>query len=90
MWGTPERNAAVRAYEYVQRILKIIALVFSVPLLFSVLFIRDRPLDDKVARDDVSESGLSSAVAATNDNPVLDWFKGMFKCHKENSCTSAV
>lgn len=89
VWGTPERDAAVRAYEYVQRILMIIALVFSVPLLLSVLFMRDRPLDDKVARDDVSESGLSSA-AATDDDPVLDWFKGMFKCHKENSCTSAV
>lgn len=66
MWRTPERDAAVRAYEYVQIILMIIALVFSVPLLLSVLFMRDRPLDDKVARDDVSESGLSSA-ATTDD-----------------------
>lgn len=73
--GTPERDAAVRAYEYVQRTLMIIVLVFSVPLLFSVLFMRDRPLDDKVARD---------------DDPVLDWSKGMFKYHKENSRTSAV
>lgn len=44
-WGTPEREATVIAYRYVQKILCIIGLCCCVPLLVATLFLRGHRLE---------------------------------------------
>lgn len=72
-WDTPERQAVVQAYRYVQRLETIVALVFCAPLLIFSLCLRDARLTDKVAHDNIAEGEY---VDAKDDDPIYEWFKG--------------
>lgn len=71
LWDSTERNAMVEAYRYVQRYETIVALVFTVPLLVFSLCLRDPPLTDKVAQENIEEGEY---VDIHHDDPISDWF----------------
>lgn len=71
-WGTPERTALVEAYKYVQRVIMTVGLCFTAALLFFVLFMKDRKLENKVAHEDVTDESVSSS---SNDDPIGSWAK---------------
>lgn len=75
-WGTPEREAVVQAYRHVQRYETIVALVFTVPLLIFVLFLRDPPLTDEVAHGSIKDGEY---VAKDHEDPIFSWFAGGWK-----------
>ncbi|CDO93402.1 unnamed protein product [Kluyveromyces dobzhanskii CBS 2104] len=69
-WGTPTRDAMVQAYRYVQKYEVIIALVFTVPMFVLSLFLRDPPLTDKQAQENIKEGEY---INTDYDDPVVDW-----------------
>lgn len=75
-WNTPERDAMVQSYRYVQRLETIVALVFTVPLLVFSFFLRDPPLTDKVAQDNIEEGEY---INVNDNDPITDWFSSRFK-----------
>lgn len=75
-WGTPQREAMVQAYRYVQRLETIVALVFTVPLLFFSLCLRDPPLTNKIAHENIKEGEY---VDVEDDDPISDWFSARLK-----------
>lgn len=75
-WDTPERQAVVHAYRYVQRLETIVAIVFCAPLLIFSLCLRDARLTDKVAHDNIAEGEY---VDYKDDDPIYDWFKNIGK-----------
>ncbi|CUS24966.1 LAQU0S22e01200g1_1 [Lachancea quebecensis] len=75
-WGTPERNAMVDAYRHVQRYESIVALVFTVPLLFFGLCLRDPPLTDKVAQEDIDDGEF---LDKNHDDPIAEWFMSKYR-----------
>lgn len=70
-WESPERTAVVAAYRNVQRLIMIVSLAFSIPVLLCALLMRDRKLDENVACTEVSGDELSSAE---DDDPIGTWF----------------
>lgn len=54
-WETPERQAVVVAYKYVQKILCTVGLCFCVPLLFAAFCLRNHKLESVVALGDLDE-----------------------------------
>ena len=75
-WNTPERDAMVQSYRYVQRLETIVALVFTVPLLVFSFFLRDPPLTDKVAQDNIEEGEY---INVNHNDPITDWFSSRFE-----------
>ncbi|SCU86963.1 LANO_0C09692g1_1 [Lachancea nothofagi CBS 11611] len=75
-WGTSERNAMMEAYREVQRYETIVALVFTVPLFVCGLCLRDPPLTDKVAQEDIKNGEY---VDKSHNDPIADWFVGKWK-----------
>lgn len=74
-WGTPERNALVEAYRYIQRLETLVALVFCVPLVCFSLCLRDARLTDNVAHDDISEGEY---IDKKSDDPIGEFFAHLF------------
>jgi SIT family siderophore-iron:H+ symporter-like MFS transporter len=54
-WDTPERQAIVRAYQHVQKILCIVGLCVGFLLIFFGACLRDRKLGDEQSRPDAEE-----------------------------------
>ena len=76
-WGTPEREAVVQSYRYIQRLETIVALCFCSLLVVFALFLRDPVLPDKVAQDEQLKEG---EMVVTNDHdPIANFFRGIFK-----------
>lgn len=71
-WGTPQRNALMNAYKYVQRLETIVALVFCVPLIAFSLCLRDPKLTDTVAVEYIEDGEY---VDTKDNDPILDWFE---------------
>ncbi|EDO16517.1 hypothetical protein Kpol_513p33 [Vanderwaltozyma polyspora DSM 70294] len=70
-WDSPERQALVVAYRYIQRLLMIVALCLIIPLLLSSFFLRNRALTDTVAfeqTDIPKESDSSDLENSKIDN----------------------
>ncbi|CAB4252987.1 similar to Saccharomyces cerevisiae YHL040C ARN1 Transporter, member of the ARN family of transporters that specifically recognize siderophore-iron chelates [Maudiozyma barnettii] len=80
-WGTPERQAMVEAYRYIQRLETVVALVFCVPLVAFSLCLRDAKLTDSVAHDDISEGEY---VDKKSDDPIGEFFGRMFRRGKND------
>ena len=55
VWGTPEREAVVKSYQYVQKLLCVVGICFCATLIASALFLRDHRLGDSVALEDEDE-----------------------------------
>ncbi|SCU98180.1 LAMI_0F13410g1_1 [Lachancea mirantina] len=60
-WMTVERQAVMRAYRYVQKILCIVGLCFCVPLLTAAFLLRDRKLENVVALEDLEKRDKKEA-----------------------------
>ncbi|SCV99665.1 LAFE_0A08196g1_1 [Lachancea fermentati] len=75
-WGTPQREALVEAYKYVQRLETLVALVFTAPLLFFSLCLRDPPLTDEIAHSNIKEGEY---IDVEDDDPIAEWFSLKFK-----------
>lgn len=54
-WGTPERDAIVKSYRYIQRLETVVALCLCSLLFIFALFLRDPPLTDAQAYNDLAE-----------------------------------
>lgn len=75
-WGTLERMALVSAYKYVQRLIMIVALAFTVPLFICVFFTVDRRLTSTIAASDTSDC---SEGELDDDDPIWAWVKNKVK-----------
>ncbi|KAL3231745.1 Siderophore iron transporter ARN1 [Nakaseomyces bracarensis] len=75
-WDTPQRQALVQAYRYVQKLETLVALVFCVPLLFFSLCLRDARLDDKIGQEIILEGEY---VDTDDEDPIYDWIKSQTK-----------
>lgn len=75
-WDTPQRQAVVQAYRYVQKLETLVALVFCVPLLFFALCLRDARLDDRIAQEIILEGEY---VDTDDEDPIFDWIKSQTK-----------
>ncbi|CCF59937.1 hypothetical protein KAFR_0I01560 [Kazachstania africana CBS 2517] len=75
-WGTPEREAMVEAYRYIQRLETVVALVFCVPLVAFSLCLRDSRLTDNVAHDDMSSGEF---IDTKSDDPLAEFFVGLWR-----------
>lgn len=74
-WGTPEREAMVQSYKYVQRLETLIGLVFTAPLLFLAFFLRDPKLTDKVASEKIEEG---ECINDKDGDPITEWILSRF------------
>jgi SIT family siderophore-iron:H+ symporter-like MFS transporter len=72
-WGTPERQAVVQSYRYIQRLETLIALCFCTLLVLFALFLRNPVLTDKVAHDEVLEDG--EMVLQKDDDPIVRFIR---------------
>lgn len=75
-WGTPQREALVEAYRYVQRLETVVALVFCAPLVIFSLCLRDAKLTNNVAHEDIAEGEY---VEKTSRDPIGEFFIKHFK-----------
>jgi SIT family siderophore-iron:H+ symporter-like MFS transporter len=57
-WGTPERQAVVESYRYIQRLETVVALCLCSLLVFFAFFLRDPPLTDQQAHNDLDEDQM--------------------------------
>ncbi|CAL9731038.1 siderophore iron transporter Arn1p [Monosporozyma unispora] len=83
-WGTPQREAMVKAYIYVQRLETIVAVVFCAPLVIFSLCLRDAKLTDKVAHDDIPKGEY---VDKSSSDPIWDFFANIFRRFKSKKTT---
>lgn len=83
-WETPERQAVVQAYRYIQRLETLVALVFCVPLVGFSLCLRDAKLTDAVAHDDIAEGEY---IDKKSNDPIGDFFASLLgrKKHAHDS-----
>ncbi|ODV95726.1 hypothetical protein PACTADRAFT_49189 [Pachysolen tannophilus NRRL Y-2460] len=70
-WGTPERDAMVEAYRYVQKLETLVAVVFCAPLLIATFFLRDPKLTDEQAQTKLRRGEL---VFRADDDVIQVWF----------------
>lgn len=68
-WGTPQREAVVEAYRYIQRLETVIALCFCSLLVMFSLFLRNPILTDAVAHDE--ELAKGEMVLTNDDDPIV-------------------
>lgn len=83
-WGTPIRQAMVESYRYVQRLETLVALVFTAPLLFFSLCLRDPKLTDKIAHDNIKNGEY---IDIEDEDPITNWFASKWtsiRSKKEN------
>ncbi|CCK72376.1 siderophore transporter KNAG_0J02980 [Huiozyma naganishii CBS 8797] len=85
-WGTPEREAMVQAYRYVQRLETIVAVVFCAPLIMFSLCLRDAKLTDEVAHEDISEGEY---IEKASGDPIGEFFAKLFKKTKNKTLKSS-
>lgn len=69
-WDSPIRQSVVQAYRYVQKYEVLVALVFTVPLFVLSLCLRDPPLTDSVAHENIKEGEY---IDVEHDDPVSNW-----------------
>lgn len=69
-WGTPVRDGVVQAYRYVQKYEVLVALVFTAPLFVFSLCLRDPPLTNEVAHENIKQGEY---VDVEDDDPVANW-----------------
>ncbi|CDO91977.1 unnamed protein product [Kluyveromyces dobzhanskii CBS 2104] len=69
-WGTPVRDGVVEAYRYVQKYEILIALVFTAPLFVLSLCLRDPPLTNETAHENIKEGEY---IDVEHDDPVANW-----------------
>lgn len=74
-WGTVERAAAVEAYRFVQRLIVIVALSFTGPMILAALLMKDNLLTDAVAR----ETEASVSCLPEDKDFIRDFFQKIFK-----------
>ena len=63
VWGTPEREAAVKAYGEVQRVLMSVCIAFVAPMIVSALFMRDHKLTNEQSLEDVEKQEEKDSLA---------------------------
>ncbi|QLG74404.1 hypothetical protein HG535_0G02870 [Zygotorulaspora mrakii] len=83
-WGTPVREAVVKSYMNVQRLETMVALIFTAPLLFFSLCLRDTKLTNKVAHENLKEGEY---IDIEDDDPIASWFTSKWskvRSKKEN------
>ncbi|SCV02518.1 LAMI_0H00100g1_1 [Lachancea mirantina] len=76
LWNTPERNAVVKAYMYVQRLETIVALVFCAPLLMFSLCLRDAKLTNQIAHTSVKNGEY---IDTEDEDYIASWFSSTLK-----------
>lgn len=69
-WGTPMRDAMVESYRYVQKYEVLVALIFTVPMFILSMFLRDPPLTDDQAQENLKEGEY---INTEHDDPILAW-----------------
>lgn len=89
LWGSAERVPVVIAYAKTQRILCLVALVLSFPLLFDTFFLRDHKLDSvqSLELDHEKDQGVVNEKGNVvlndyDDDVILTKLKGLFKRNK--------
>ncbi|CAI4055385.1 hypothetical protein SUVZ_16G4660 [Saccharomyces uvarum] len=87
-WGTVERCAVVKAYKSVQKIMMMIGLTCTIPLLAFALFMRDPELIDKAVHESFTEDGLVESKDEVNiASRIQAIFKGIRNHEKvESEC----
>lgn len=82
-WGTPARDAVVEAYRYVQKYEVLVALIFTAPMFVLSLCLRDPPLTDTVAHENIKEGQYFDVE---HEDPITDWISSKWSklmCKKE-------
>jgi SIT family siderophore-iron:H+ symporter-like MFS transporter len=74
-WETPERQAVVEAYRYIQKILCTVGACLCVLLIGFACFLRDHKLQSVVAIDEVEEKGQK---LEDDQDFIVDFFKKLF------------
>ncbi|CAI4615485.1 ADE_G0034020.mRNA.1.CDS.1 [Saccharomyces cerevisiae] len=85
-WGSPERDAVVESYRYVQRIIMTVGLACTVPFFAFTMFMRDPELIDKATHEESTEDGL---VVLPDEENIFSQIKALFKHNrsdKESGC----
>ncbi len=72
-WDTPERQKLVLAYQEIEKILMIVALVFCVPLVASAFALRDRKLGEFQSYENDKKAGYEHETEKAET--WKDWFK---------------
>ncbi|ODV95723.1 hypothetical protein PACTADRAFT_3406 [Pachysolen tannophilus NRRL Y-2460] len=75
-WGTPEREALVKAYKYVQNLETLVAVVFCAPLFICSLFLRDPKLTDEQAKEELKDG---EEVYKHDEDIIANWFHGALR-----------
>ncbi|CAI1825505.1 hypothetical protein SEUBUCD646_0P04570 [Saccharomyces eubayanus] len=75
-WDTVERYAVVEAYRSVQKIMMIVGLACTIPLVGFALFMRDPELIDKAVHEDFTEDGL---VEPKDEVDIVSQIRAIFK-----------
>lgn len=92
-WGSPGRRAVVLAYANIQRKLCIVGICLCVPLLVFAFFLRNHYLTNAQSLDENHQSeGIKGGKRANknvivvndyDDDPIFDFFKGLFSRGKK-------
>ena len=75
-WGTPTREAIVKAYRYVQKYEVLIAIILVVPLFLASCCLRDPILTDEVAQTNLKEGEY---LVVDNDDFLGNWIRKQWK-----------
>ncbi|KAH3686597.1 hypothetical protein WICPIJ_002441 [Wickerhamomyces pijperi] len=86
-WGTPIREDMVRAYQYVQKLETLVALVFCSLLIFFSLFLRDNELTNEVAHNNLGEDEMIYKKEGDNIFTFLNIFKNKYDVENQKTTT---